>query len=822
MSDLKPDDFVSFFEELWHKAPFHWQATLARQVCCADWPAVISLPTAAGKTACIDIALFAVAFQANWRADERTAPRRIFLVVDRRVIVEEAYRRADRLRDLLANATDAAPTMKRVAERLRELGGSKDPLQVYQLRGGIARDETWVRNPLQPAVITSTVDQVGSRLLFRGYGVSEATRPIHAALIGNDSLILLDEAHCSQPFSQTLDAVRRYRGPEWAERPLPTPFTLVQMTATPRPASECRGISPVIFRLPKEDLHPERLGTRIRAPKPVVRIEAKNATGVDGYARFAARLADEAVEFAKSGSLAIAIIVNRVASAKAIEQRLQETVLKELPRGRVMLVVGRMRPIDRDQLSEVLRLLVGSDADRGALAGPVFVVATQCLEVGADYDFDAMVTECASIDALRQRFGRLNRLGRPIEARARIVIRPEDANRKVSDPDPIYGMASCETWTWLKEENINDVGVAALGSKIDKLAKTAPERLNTLLAGTINAPVLLPAHIDCWCQTSPIPVPDPDVGVFLHGPQQGDPEVQVAWRADLPDSGDSASQEDLWIETVSLCPPTTAECMPVPISVFRRWMRGDPQPNTTLADIQGVSPNAGRSGEEWKSDARRVIAWRGLQKSELVTRADQIRPGDTLVLPVDAEGWGCFGHIPKPLSAEQSEESAQARYIDRAEESWLLSQRGAILRLHPTLMKHWPNANSTSLVAIHAILDSPDPLSQVSDIKEHLRGYARELAGLQHLHQWEWLRGLAERMANAKGKIIGYPALGQDEDGNGRCPGIVFQAQTIEEGGSDELSSIGRVPLKDHLSEVQQFVACTAGLVLPDAKAQIV
>ena len=39
------------------------------------------------------------------------------------------------------------------------------------------------------------MDQIGSRLLFRGYGVGPNSRSIHAALAGNDSLIVLDGAH---------------------------------------------------------------------------------------------------------------------------------------------------------------------------------------------------------------------------------------------------------------------------------------------------------------------------------------------------------------------------------------------------------------------------------------------------------------------------------------------------------------------------------------------------------------------------------------------------------------------------------------------------
>jgi len=78
------------------------------------------------------------------------------------------------------------------------------------------------------AIICSTVDQIGSRLLFRGYGRSQNVWPIHAGLAANDSLLILDEAHCSVPFHQTLEAVRRYR--TWATDPLPSPFVVVVMS----------------------------------------------------------------------------------------------------------------------------------------------------------------------------------------------------------------------------------------------------------------------------------------------------------------------------------------------------------------------------------------------------------------------------------------------------------------------------------------------------------------------------------------------------------------------------------------------------------------
>ena len=104
MSELRAERFGEFFYELYKRQPFPWQRRLAKQVCTRNWPGAIALPTASGKTACVDIAIFALACQAILPVAQRTAPRRVFFVVDRRVIVDEAYERASNLAQELHKA----------------------------------------------------------------------------------------------------------------------------------------------------------------------------------------------------------------------------------------------------------------------------------------------------------------------------------------------------------------------------------------------------------------------------------------------------------------------------------------------------------------------------------------------------------------------------------------------------------------------------------------------------------------------------------------------------------------------------------------------
>lgn len=778
-------DFEAFFRALWDdKSPFPWQMALARRVLedtDASWPQAITLPTASGKTACLDIALFSLAAQAGRQArgEMLTAPRRIFFVVDRRVIVDEAFDRARAIAGKLVTASGGI--LKDVADRLRYLAGGEDeePLACFQLRGGIYRDDAWARSPIQPTIVCSTVDQIGSRLLFRSYGRSFKSWPLHAGLAGNDSLILLDEAHCAQPFMETLNAVAKYR--QWAESPLPSPFRLVIMSATP-PESvvDC---FPDNETLQANREHPV-LGLRIRARKPCRLEVADKAQGKNALPELAKFLVRQAESLAGDTPKAVAILVNRVATAREVHRLLASKGYE------TALLTGRMRPLDRDDtVSQWLARLSAERSSQRRLERSVFIVATQTLEVGANLDFDAMVSECASLDALRQRFGRLNRMGREIEAKGVIVIRADQAKGNTA-PDPVYGTALAATWAWLKAQQDED-GLVDMG--IEALTERLPEDLSPYSVQPSHAPVMLPAHVDALVQTSPVPCPSPDVALFLHGPQAGPADVQVCWRADLDVDQKfetDAQREAAWIDAVALCPPAAGELMPVPFATFRRWLAGE-EDLADGGDVEGVDTG----GEVTEGMQKRlVLRWLGREDAQLVTDPDDIRPGDVVVIPAQLEGWATFGHIPP------------GAMVDLGDRAHRMARAQAVLRLTPNILNKWPDTPVRE--RLRALLENveerleQDVEAVAAELKDALTALSEDEAAP------DWLREIAGHLARERRLEQGlslHPCGGLVVKGTGRLAGKSYMATGFS--GEDDATASGtvRVPLVRHLEGVAEF-----------------
>ena len=625
---LTPADFAEYFNAIHGHDPFPWQQGLVEQLAREDrWPDVLDLPTGTGKTAALDAAVFHLALQAHDR--ERCAPLRIVLVVDRRLVVDDAHRRAQKIAAALCEAMRcpeaARPVVAEVARRLQRLAGCDEPpLVAERLRGGAPLEHDWARTPTQPTILCSTVDQVGSRLLFRGYGVSNRMKPVHAGLLGEDSLILLDEAHLSEPFRQTLQAVRTTGGAH---------VTPVVLTATPGGDYERP------FTLGQRDrAHPD-LKRRIGAAKPARLMKPIRSAEPEGTFAHAARALAERLRSGGVAAPAVGVVVNRVDLARAIFERLRATVDTAVD---CLLLIGRSRDVARREIESRLAPFRTGNEER-ATAAPLMVVATQCLEVGVDLDLDGLVTEAAPLDALRQRFGRVNRAGRSIPAAGAILVTTEALAKKADDP--VYGDRIRKTWdklTAIATKERVDFGVDTL----DRRLRRAKIDVADLAAPRDRAPTVMPAYLDLWAQTSPPPAADPEVSLFLHGTERAAPEVSIAWRSDITAADlvdeDGAAKLGAILELV---PPRSAEMIEVPIWAAAAWLR---RWNTArAAHLADVQERESELEVERSETNRKAFRWAGADDPHTgLVSAGALRVGDVLVVPAEYGGCDDYGWAP--------------------------------------------------------------------------------------------------------------------------------------------------------------------------------
>ena len=123
--------------------------------------------------------------------------------VNRRTVVDQTTVEVERLRERVQRTH---PTRSRRLERLCAVP-TEIPLALSTLRGQFADNREWCADPARPAVIVGTVDMIGSGLLFSRYTCGFKTRPHHAALLGQDALLVHDEAHLEPAFQILLNSI---------------------------------------------------------------------------------------------------------------------------------------------------------------------------------------------------------------------------------------------------------------------------------------------------------------------------------------------------------------------------------------------------------------------------------------------------------------------------------------------------------------------------------------------------------------------------------------------------------------------------------------
>ena len=516
--------FAEFYRAVNGRDPFPWQTRLAAEVRRTEvWPP-IGVQTGLGKTACLDIAVWWLASQADRPSVKRTAPTRIWWVVNRRLLVDSTAEQAERLACLLEGATcqlddRSQQVVAEVGSRLRSLSAdpSAKPLQVIRLRGGLAsRTPT---DPSSPAIILCTLPMYGSRLLFRGYG--SKLRSIDAAMAGTDSLVLLDEAHLAPHLKKLLPALAECtpgaRSPLGEAR---SQARLVPLTAT---GDQADGEP---FLLDDADEANPVVRQRLDATK---RLELREGSGNGG--RSLAEAAHDLLRQAPAPSSCL-VFANTPETARAVFNRLRK---RYDGKADILLLTGRMREREAKRIRQWIL-----DPDRGMPANHdatkprarhFVVVATQTLEVGADVDAEYLVTENCGVRALTQRLGRLNRLGRHSRSRAIYVHLPV---KKAKNPSPakwpIYGEEPTVVWQRLQDA-LDD----------DRTVDLAPRRIARVLGPPSDrppgAPEVLPGLLWEWIKTTTPPEGEAPVEPYFSGIEGPSYRVSLIWRAHIPKDG---------------------------------------------------------------------------------------------------------------------------------------------------------------------------------------------------------------------------------------------------------------------------------------------
>jgi CRISPR-associated endonuclease/helicase Cas3 len=466
---------------------------------------------------------------------------------------------AERLAGNLAKALDGTLEAEFAKECRANLGLNEERLPISTLRGQFADNRLWLENPARSAIIVGTVDMIGSRLLFEGYGVSPRIRPVHAALIGNDTLIVLDEAHLVPPFRELVREVTRFR------RLAPVPEIRVLALSATGSVRE----NDSVFRIePGDESDEPAVRDRLKAPKRLLLRDTEDLTD---------SLIERAFELGKGGHRVLIFCNSRDKLARVVAEELRKRsakLWKDTPT--TALLVGARRVAERECLAgrrapdgstwEIApdpvfrRFLPGEPQEPTEV--PAFLVATSAGEVGVDLDADHMVCDLVAWERMVQRLGRVNRSGRAEPAMVDVFAAvpkddvEDDVARQLdtlrlpfqSPLWPIGEDGRRQAGPGILRELQEDLQFAALA-----LAATTPEPLR---------PELSPALVEAWAMTSLEQHPGrPKVEPWIRGWVEQIPQGRIVWRSVLPVREGENPDDQLLNEFFDALPPHLSEVL---------------------------------------------------------------------------------------------------------------------------------------------------------------------------------------------------------------------------------------------------------------------
>ncbi|BBY54094.1 type I-U CRISPR-associated helicase/endonuclease Cas3 [Mycobacterium koreense] len=701
--------FDEFFTAVLGYAPFPWQRRLADFVVAhREFPDSVTAPTGLGKTSAMLAHTYALAHDvAHNGVKGRSYPLRFFHAVERRVVADDASETAEAIAAAVNGADSSDPVLGPIRAALEalvpeEFRDFEPVIAVGAFHGGRRDAGDWLR-PIGAVIACATVTQVASRFFFRGVTVSQTMLPMHAAVVGMDSVVAVDEPHLSVP---AITAMRQaatvqrdgalIRSGVGDEPPVPLPTVpvsqVVMLGATP-PAGVELGTA---CGIDDEDRAHPVAGRRIRAAKTLQLHQAEARQGDQLVGSIAAVALDAAErDLARGddpvgGTDGILVFCNSVGMARAVYAKLLKSTTKTDIA--VSLIHGKMRSGDR--------------ADQPVARG-VITVTTQALEVGADFDGFEVITQPCSLSALVQRAGRCNRRGDMPAAQVVMVAGPPPKKTTtVKDrmkgagldeaTRAIYGELVGEPITIEKLDKdgnprLTEKGepqydvvqwgeAAALLDAIETICGDSPVPFGpddlaafiekvTALVGDIQPPLSRTSrfHVDMARYLARTDPPAPfNVSVLLNGPETDRSlDVTVAWRRD---------------DTLDLLADASvmdAETVTVPIMSLRELLRTAEGETATASKTRMSDLDVGEHVDEKAAfvgagTLRRVRVRGGDGTWSVPERIGDIKPGTQLVLASSIGGYDETGfHIPKPkdigpvddISAAVAVAGGQGRFI---------------------------------------------------------------------------------------------------------------------------------------------------------------